>query len=207
MKKIPTIFERDREGDRSRVLNVPHPEYLWVFNGEGVPSRKLDGMCCMIRDGKLYKRREIKGSKVSPIAAEFERPEGFELADFDKETGKIVGWMPVRDGPDDQYFREAFGEGAQPNGTYELIGKKVQGGAEKDLWEKFDPPHMLVAHNDPSLILQESFPRTYDGIKGYFAGKDIEGVVFQHPDGRLAKIKLRDFGLKRGVSPKEGAKR
>jgi hypothetical protein len=29
------------------------------------------------------------------------------------------------------------------------------------------------------------------------AGKDIEGIVWHHSDGRMAKIKLRDFGHKR----------
>jgi hypothetical protein len=34
---------------------------------------------------------------------------------------------------------------------------------------------------------------------------DIEGLVFHHPDGRMAKIKLRDFGMKRGGSSKPAA--
>ncbi len=30
-----------------------------------------------------------------------------------------------------------------------------------------------------------------------FAGKELKKLIFHHPDGRMAKIKLRDFGLRR----------
>ena len=43
MKKIPTMFERDWNGDRSRVVNQVHPGCEWVLAGEGVATRKLDG--------------------------------------------------------------------------------------------------------------------------------------------------------------------
>jgi hypothetical protein len=52
MKKIPTIFERDWEGDRSKVLDKKNPECAWVFAGEGKATRKLDGTSCLIRGRK-----------------------------------------------------------------------------------------------------------------------------------------------------------
>jgi hypothetical protein len=39
--------------------------------------------------------------------------------------------------------------------------------------------------------------RDFDGLKAYLTEKDVEGIVFHHPDGRKAKIKKRDFGLNR----------
>ena len=87
MKKIPTIFERDWNGDRSRVTREPNPACRWVFDGEGVATRKHDGACWMVRDGKLYKRREL-GPKQSA-------PADFFMVDHDEETGKTVGWVPV----------------------------------------------------------------------------------------------------------------
>ena len=48
MKKIPTVFERDWNGDRSRVVDVVHPGCEWVLAGEGVPTLKQDGTCCMV---------------------------------------------------------------------------------------------------------------------------------------------------------------
>jgi hypothetical protein len=182
MKKIPTMFERDWNGDRSRVVNQPHPDCGWVFAGEGVATRKLDGTCCLIRGGKLYKRRELRDGDEVPV--------NFEEADHDTETGKTVGWVPVGDGPEDRYHREAFREHEiiQRDGTYELVGPKIQGNPEH--WAG----HQLVMHGS---IMEDDVPRTFDGLREWLATQDIEGIVFHHPDGRMAKIKLRDFGLKR----------
>lgn len=183
MKKIPTIFDRDWNGDRSRVLDVPHPDCGWVFAGEGKATRKLDGTCCMVRDGKLYKRRELRKGDTAP--AEFEK------ADFDEETGKTVGWVPVGDGPDDRWHLEAwaFVKGLCADGTYELVGPKIQGNPEG-----YDS-HMLSPHGLHEI---NGVPRTFEELKEWLATQNIEGIVFHHPDGRMAKIKLRDFGLKRG---------
>ncbi len=182
MKKTPTIFDRDWDGDRSRVVDAPHPDCAWVFAGEGWPTKKIDGTCCLVRDGKLYKRHEVKPGKTNP--------DGFEVADRDEETGKTVGWLPVGDGPEDRWHREAFALWDRlADGTYELIGPKVQGNPERSA------KHELVAHS--TLQLNADAPRTFDGLRDWLAGKDIEGLVFHHPDGRMAKIKLRDFGLKR----------
>lgn len=183
MKKIPTMFDRDWDGDRSRVVNVPHKDCAWVLAGEGVATRKLDGTSCLVRSGVLYKRRELrKGDAVPPL---------FEEADYDAETGKTVGWVPVEPAsPGDRYHAEAFGDGAGiADGTYELVGPKVQGNPERYA------SHELVSHS--SLAMNEQPPRDFDGLRAWLDGKDIEGIVFHHPDGRMAKIKLRDFGLKR----------
>jgi hypothetical protein len=41
MQKIPTIFERDWNGDRSRVIDKPNPACDWVFRGEGCATRRM----------------------------------------------------------------------------------------------------------------------------------------------------------------------
>lgn len=186
MKKIPTLFDRDWNGDRSRVVDRVHEDCGWVIAGEGVATRKLDGTCCLVRDGRLYKRRELRdGDDV---------PRDFEEADHDAETRKTVGWMPVGDGPEDRYHREAFAELTRadrppyPDGTYELIGPKVQGNVEGVT------DHRLIPHCYCEPI---EAPRTFNGLRSFFADKNIEGLVWHHPDGRMAKIKLRDFGIKR----------
>ena len=182
MKKIPTLFDRDWNGDRSRVLDVPHKDCGWVFAGKGIATRKIDGTSCLVRSGRLFKRRELrKGDATPPL---------FELADHDEETGKTVGWMPVEPAdPADRYHAEAFAAGGLADGTYELVGPKVQGNPEKH------PRHSLIPH--ASLALDEQPPRDFDGLQKWLKGRDIEGLVFHHPDGRMAKIKLRDFGLMR----------
>lgn len=187
MKKIPTVFERDWNGDRSRVLPQVHKDCQWVLDGEGTPTRKLDGTCCMIRDGKLYKRQEMKqGQQV---------PEDFEEVSLDDETGKRIGWRPVGDGPDDKWHREGFTNlENKVDGTYELVGPKTQGNVES-----FDA-QTLVPHTIERLAIADTVPREFEEMRAYFADKNWEGIVFHHPDGRMAKIKKRDFGYKRAAA-------
>lgn len=183
MRKIPTYFERDWDGDRSRVVSIVNPACQWVADGEGLATRKLDGACAMIRQGRLFKRRELRQGEPQPA--------DFELADADAVTGKTVGWTPVGEGPEDRWFREAFAALATPiDGTWELLGPKVQGNPEGLT------SHVLVRH-DEALAIADPPPRDFEGLKTWMTGRNIEGVVWRHPDGRMAKLKLRDFGLKR----------
>lgn len=182
MKKIPTIFERDWDGDRSRVVNKPNPAAAWVFAGEGMATRKYDGTSCLIHQGILFKRREVRKGE--------EAPPGFVVADVDDETGKTVGWVEVGDGPEDRWHREAMAEAeGYGDGTFELLGPKVQGNVEKRAQHVLQPHKMARTYPDA--------PRTFEGLREWLASQDIEGLVWHHPDGRMAKIKLRDFGLKR----------
>ncbi len=196
MKKIPTLFERDWNGDRSRVLDQVHVGCEWVLASEGMATRKLDGTSCMVRGNTLYKRREFRFA--------YDAPANFEEVDYDKETEKTIGWIPVGEGPEDQWHREAFENlksahlawiskidpsSAVPDGTYELIGPKIQGNPEH--W----PHHALIHHNGTHQYPEA--PRTFQGLRDWFMGTDIEGLVWHHPDGRMAKLKLRDFGIKR----------
>lgn len=185
MQKIPTLFERDWSGDRSRVTREVHRGCEWVLAGEGTATRKLDGTCCRVsEDGKLWKRRELRRGEARPV--------DFEEAGLDEETGKVMGWLPVGDGPEDKFHREAFAEAVDmPTGTYELIGPKVQGNPEH--WDK----HQLVRHG--SLEVPTS-ARSYDELTVTLPHFDIEGIVWHHPDGRMAKVKLRDFGIKRPIN-------
>ncbi len=179
MKKIPTIFVRDMSRQPALVTPVWNERCDWVRDGEGIATRKYDGTCCMIRDGKLYKRRELKAGQTAPV--------DFESADFDWETGKTVGWVPVGDGPDDKYHREAFQEAWLPDSTYELLGPKIQGGAEHRT--------KAVLQDHRFAISYPSAPRTFEGIRQFLIDHEIEGLVWHHDDGRMAKIKRRDFGI------------
>lgn len=178
MKKIISLFARNYETDRLvRDELVPGAE--WVARGEGSATRKFDGTACMIRGGRLYKRYDAKKGK--------QPPQDFEPADEpDPITGHWPGWLLVGDGPDDKWHREAPAN--LLDGTYELCGPRVQGNPER-----FDT-HMLVPHGAELL---SDCPRTYDGVREYLRTHAIEGIVWHHPDGRMVKIKAKDFGLKR----------
>jgi hypothetical protein len=187
VNKIPTLFVRDWEGNRQLVTQAITPGCEWVMAGEGIATRKYDGSCCLMGEGKLYKRHEVREGKQTPL--------GFAEVDFDEMTGKHVGWVPVGGGPEDKWHREALvfttgGGGTLPDGTYELVGPKVQGNPEQS------GAHALIKHSAAEVLADA--PRAFDELKAYLAAHDIEGIVWWHPDGRMAKIKGRDFGIKRG---------
>lgn len=176
MKKIPTLFARNHDGDKL-VRDEVTPGCEWVLAGEGVATRKFDGTCCLVQGGVLYKRHELRPGKAAPP--------GFVEADRDATTGKVFGWLPVGEGPEDRWHREAVSQALPPDGTYELCGPKVQGNPEGFA------THLLVRHGEKELPL---CPCDFAGIKTFLAmSPGMEGVVWHHPDGRMAKIKRRDF--------------
>jgi len=189
MKKIISLFQRNYDGDRL-VRNEVVPGAEWVIVGEGIATRKWDGSCCMIRDGLFYKRYDNKKGRVPP--------EGFEPAqEKDEVTGHQPGWVPVGGGPEDQWFRAALENACFdvennkitliPDGTYEACGPHFQGNPERWIVDN------LVIHGGDSL----DTPRDYNGLRSFFMGCNIEGIVWHHPDGRMVKIKAKDFGIKR----------
>lgn len=175
MKKIISLYQRNYDGDRLvRDEIVPGAE--WVIAGDGIATRKFDGTCCMVRDGRLYKRYDAKAGRVPP--------DGFEPAqEPDPVTGHCPGWLAVCDSPDDRWHREAMVPGL-PDGTYELVGPKIQGNPDGYA------THTLVPHGVEVLV---DAPRTFTAIKEYLLARKIEGIVWHHQDGRMVKIKRKDF--------------
>lgn len=190
MKKIETLFIRDPE-NMSRVTSSFNEHCSWVLEGDVIATKKDDGTACMIRDGKLYKRYDCKKNKAPPV--EFEPCE----PDRNEETGHWPGWVPVTEAPEDKWHREAFqafdsfpGDLTTGtfDGTYELLGPKIQKNPER-----LDG-HRLLLHGHEVFT---DCPTDFDGLNEWFLGKDIEGIVWHHPDGRMCKIKKKDFGLRR----------
>lgn len=178
MQKIISLLQRNYDGDRLvRDELVPGAE--WVAAGEGIATRKWDGTAAMIRAGRLYKRYDAKQGRTPP--------EGWEPAqEPDPVTGHHPGWLLISDRPEDKAFREA--QVPREDGTYELVGPKVQGNPEGF------SVHTLLRHGAESL---PDAPRDFTGLRDYFATHNIEGIVWHHPDGRMVKIKGKDFGVKR----------
>lgn len=187
MKKIVSLFQRNYDGDRL-VRNEVVPGAEWVLEGEGVATRKWDGTCVLIENGQMFKRYEVKKGKTPP-------PDFRPANTPDPVTGKTQGWLPVGDGPDDRWHREALASDNDlpsdyEDGTYELVGPKIQGNPDG-----FDR-HTLVRHGEEKL---PDAPRDFDGIRHYLGIYDlVEGIVWHRSNGDMVKIKARDFGLKRG---------
>lgn len=193
MKKIPTIFKR---GPDFKVINEITPGCDWVFNGEGVATEKLDGTNVQItvENGqaiKLEKRR-------NPTKEE-------------KARGEIDGsYVLVTSDPGDKYIRDAIDNtdfSTWPDGVHsaEAIGPKIQGNSLN--LER----HILVRHADAPIYsdvqthIRENADK-FDYLQNiirvsslYSKSAWIEGFVFHHPDGRMAKIKVKDFRYEVGV--------
>jgi hypothetical protein len=186
MRKIPTVFKRDPD-DLKRVLPQVTPGCEWVLAGEGVPTRKYDGTCCMFDGLMWWARREVKAGK--------QVPDDFRPEETDETTGKTVGWVPMVQSAFAKWHAEAvanyamdYGEGPAP-GTYELVGPKVNGNPERS------DDHRLIRHADADVIREED-ARDFATLRSMVLGlgeSGIEGVVWHHPDGRMAKLKGRDF--------------
>lgn len=197
MEKIISLFQRNYEGDH-HVRNEIVAGAEWVVAGEGIATVKIDGTCCMVRDGKLFKRYD---AKAFTIGKEGKRQEWGRKppADFipaqepDAITGHWPGWVPVGNGNEDRRHREA--ELPTEDGTYELCGPKV--GVNIEGYDKL----VLIRHGDRQL---PDCPRTFDALREYLSDGLIEGVVWHHPDGRMVKIKGCDFGIKRKQPVMEG---
>ena len=198
MRKIPTIYERDPATKLRYVKNVEHPDCGWVFAGEGVATYKWDGTAVLIDDTHfMWKRRQVKAGEEAPLLFRQEGPK-------DPETGKKVGWIICfPDDPEDRWHWEAYDakpDDAWEPGTYELVGPKVRSNPH-GLDE-----HRLIRHGAPAahvplpIVIMFNVPRalTFQSIRSALeqaakADPGFEGIVWHHPDGRMAKIKAKDF--------------
>ena len=72
------------------------------------------------------------------------------------------------------------------DGTYELCGPKV--GQNPEAMETYQ----LLRHGAEVVDMPA---RTFEAMREVIAAHLFEGVVFHHPDGRMAKLRRSDFGL------------
>lgn len=182
MKKIPCVFEREFLGSHDvMLLTTVTPGCEWVLDGEGIPTRKYDGTAVAIIGGQLYARLDCKRGKRPPAGA-------IPCSDPDAITGHWPHWV-IADRPEDRWIREAYENSAahtNGDGTYEAIGPKINGNHDNE------PEHILVRHGVDILPLPD---RSWDGIREFLSQWAIEGIVFHHPDGRMAKIRRHDYGF------------
>lgn len=205
MKKIPSLFKRDYEGTRL-VYDEIVEGCEWVLLGEGVATLKWDGTCCMIQHHKIHKRYDAKVMKSARKRVkregglyhphEFKPPADDWIPAQDEPdyvTGHFPGWLPIDPNkPEDQYHFEALKHRLEivglpffADGTYELIGEKIQGNPYNN------GHHTFWLHGSVTV----DAPRTFEALRDYLAELNEEGIVFHHPDGRMCKVKRKDFGL------------
>ncbi len=179
MKKLPTIFERDWDGDRSRVTEKPTEAHSLIVGA--TPTIKWDGTAVAIIGTHLYKRYDCKGNRTPP--------QGFLAAqEKDVETGHWPGWVPVsKDKPEDKWYFTT--ETPLRERTYEFCGPKVNGNPHGF------SEHIYLPHGTDILTIVP-VPITYLEIYDYLlTSYPIEGIVWWKDGEPVAKIKRRDFGL------------
>jgi hypothetical protein len=182
MKKIPSLFMRNYDGDR-QVRNEVVPGSEWVMVGEGIPTRKWDGMAIRIKDGVYYKRYDAKAGRTPPPDFEPAQPAP------DPETKHWPGWVPLTGKELDRVVAVSRFE---KDGTYEFCGPSI--GTRHGPNPENLVMHILVEHGADMLI---NCPTTFSELKEYLTNNNIEGIVWEHRDGRRVKIKAADFGIGR----------
>lgn len=197
MKKIPTLYVRD-ESNPARVTEEVHPDCKWVLDGEGVATEKIDGTAVLIRNGEMFARHTVKAGGIPPLLwmhhdlTKIHYPPEDQPLRMEEKT---PGWRQcTKHDKSDRSHIEAHELGWQggiawPDGTYELVGPKVQGNPYK--LER----HELWKHGARPVMVDLSRFRTQIGLQAVLRGLYLEGIVWHHPDGRMAKIKRRDFGI------------
>lgn len=190
MVKISTLYKKD-PNDLSRVINELNPENKWVIDGEGIPTRKFDGIATAIIDGEIYIRYNVKIGEQVPLNA-------IPCQDPDEITGLWEHWEKCeRNDNASKYHLEALNSLVIENGmilmegTYELCGEEIHENPE------LIEGHSLIKHGIEVLPITDF---SFEGLKEYLSNPelDIEGIVFHHKtDGRMCKIRKCDFGVKR----------
>lgn len=207
MKKIISLFKRNYDGDRL-VYDEIVPDAEWVIEGKGIATLKMDGTACMVREGVLYKRYDRSLTKSAKRRKKKDHFYRTAMSDFKEAplgwiscepfpnlyTGHWPGWVPVSLNPEDEWFREAFDIQRPEDGTYELIGPKIQGnpyGLAR---------HYLHSHGSPVLKDDNTPPRDFEGVKKYLEINIMEGIVWYKnhelgTESAMVKIKRKDFGF------------
>lgn len=175
MRKIPTIFIRDSKPKCTPVTEEINPECQWVFDGEGIATRKIDGVNVKIVRDNLDEGSQEAYIRIKPNTRDY----------VEAEYEPLLCGMSWKD----KYIAAAVNSNEQWNdGIYEAYGEGIRGNPEK-----VEGYHMVrISPVDMSLAIID-VPRSYRGLMGYLATHDIEGIVFHHRDGRMGKIKTKDF--------------
>lgn len=214
MKKIPTLFKRVFSEDHKQK-SITHEVTQGceaVLTGECIPTEKIDGACCAIINGEIYKRYDAKQKygKKPPEGAIQCQPEP------DPITGHWPHWVKCEKGnPADKYFLEAFenfkeipllpdwlscaqeyktGDNCL-DGTYEAVGPCWQSNPY-GLPQPYLKRHGEILQEFEVICKGEMTPsQLYDKCKNYLETYNIEGIVFWYNGEPLCKIKRSDFGF------------
>lgn len=200
--KIECPFKRKMVGERYVITSEIDEDYRWVFEDkEVVATDKIDGtnVCLLIKNGNIAQITNRKNLKNIFTVKNQTKWEGTCLEGLAKAIQK--GWL---NNFEDGYF---YGE---------LIGEIINGNPHKLKGHLWVPLNYLRDHCRWHSWEANKYPKTFEAISDWL--KNIpslfnqkmklpevlgEGIVFYHPDGRMAKIRRDMFDWHEGVKHKE----
>lgn len=168
MRKIPTIFLRDYKLKCTPVTDEINPECQWVFDGEGIATRKIDGVNVKVSRSEIHEwdyQVRVKPGTTDYVEAYYTYCSDKYVRAAVENSG--INWV---------------------DGIYEAYGEGIRGNPER-----VEGYHMVRISPVDHALMVHGVPRAYRGLMGYLATHDLEGIVFHHRDGRMAKIKTKDF--------------
>jgi len=188
VRKMPALFTIDRVNNIG--TDEINPASEWIFTEPAIATIKRDGTnITVMSDGSVWARRAVKKGKVAPP--------NFILAETDSITGHSFGVEPMNQSSFKKFILEALKnfEGELTEGTFELVGPRVQGNPEN--FEK----HMLIPHGTeiateiPNMleINKEEAHSVLKEIFTDFKNRGIEGVVWAGAEGKRVKLRVKDF--------------
>lgn len=180
MNKIPTIFERDWNGDKC-VINMLVVDFPF---DEAKATEKLDGtnVRVTIRNKTLVRLEKRRNPSKLQKAQGIEEP-WYVDAD-ENDPGDKYLWEAARN--------RSYGQDGEWSG--EVVGKNIQGNTLNL------NNNVLCLFSLGEAPVLSNVPTDYEELKKYLSETQssfgtglIEGIVWHHPDGRMAKIKGKDF--------------
>lgn len=184
MKKIPTIFERDWDGDRTVI-----DKYTGTYDfSTALATEKIDGMNVRVtvRNHTLVRLEKRRN------------PDKLQ-----KAKGIVDPWYVDADeyGPEDKYLWLAarqmrLDDVEDGEWSGEAVGPNIQGNPLN-----LKTPVVILFSCKADTMKLSNVPTDYDGLKAYLptaksvVGNNcgIEGIVWHWPNGDMAKIKTKDF--------------
>lgn len=196
-----------RNGEKYLATNEVNPELMKLLE-EKIPYKvtgKVDGTCCLIRDGKLYKRRDIKGGRNIPDSWFQTGKEGKSnhlIGFMDLEKGdwhlnclsKIddITYINVLDNLDGCLEYKKIDIKTMGECSVELMGPKIQS----------NPHHLkMYCVMKHGCIVIDNFPviENIEHIRDWFLndprGIYLEGVVIHFDNNKMFKLHRHHLDL------------
>jgi hypothetical protein len=159
------------------------PGFEWVLSGGGTATEKVDGIGVAVIDGKAYFRMNAWMAKRDKFRSGNYAPgEIIELGGAEKGTYVLA--------KGDGFYAQKVLK-AQRNtpwvrdGRFEMVGTEIKHNPY-DLDAVFLEKHGRIRISD--------IPRTFCGLRDWFATHEVEGVIFSLSDQAFCKVERIYFG-------------